>query len=77
MVNVIWDLSKARPDAPTVEVWVGEPASAKMFAAGGNHGQAMTGRWATPGTTFSLRLPGTTETLAQATVGGPACPAGS
>ena len=75
VINVIWDLSKTHPGENAVEIWVGEHDSAKVFAAGGNSGQAMTGPWATPGTTFSLRLPNKTETLAQAIVGGPNCPA--
>ena len=73
VTNVAWDLSATLPGQNAVEVWTGEGDSAKLFASGGNTGEAMTGPWTTPGITFSLRLAGETETVAHAIVGGPAC----
>ncbi len=73
VANVAWDLSAALPGENAVEVWVGEGASAKLFASGGNRGEAMTGPWTTPGITFSLRLAGETERVAYAIMGGPPC----
>lgn len=74
VANVAWDLSASLPGENAVEVWVGDGDSAKLFASGGNAGEAMTGPWTTPGTAFSLRLAGETEAVADAIVGGPACP---
>lgn len=73
VANVAWDLSAALPGENAVEVWVGEGDSAKLFASGGNKGEAMTGPWTRPGITFSLRLAGETERIAHAIMGGPPC----
>lgn len=75
VANVVWDLSATLPDENAVEVLGGEGGSAKLFAAGGNTGEPMTGSWTTPGITFSLRLAGETDRVAHAIVGGPACSA--
>lgn len=72
-VTVRWDL-QSKPGVNDVEIWVGAGPAAKLFAAGGNHGEAQTGAWTRPGEVFAVRAPGQTEELGRAVVGGPSCP---
>lgn len=72
VVSVVWDVSND-PSAGAVELWVGREPNEKLFAAGGNKGQAATGAWTRPGEQFALRKAGDRAVLAHAVVGGPHC----
>lgn len=73
VVTVRWDV-QSKPKVNDVEIWVGAGSAAKLFAAGGNHGETQTGAWARPGEVFALRLAGQSEELGRTVVGGPSCP---
>ncbi len=67
-----WDAS-GLPDAQSLEVWVVSGGEEKLFAAGGQKGEAKTGPWTRPGTRFVLKNPTTKRALADIVVTGPAC----
>lgn len=73
VATVRWNL-QSKPGINEVEIWVGTGSDAKLFAAGGNHGETQTGAWTRPGEVFAVRLPGGSQELGKAIVGGPACP---
>lgn len=73
VVTVRWDLRETHPDVADVEIWTGPPGKETIFAAGGFVGEAVTGPWATSGTTFSIRNKANGAEILDAVVGGPAC----
>lgn len=75
VIDVVWDAGKAGVTTSDTEVWIGATLdSAKLFAAAGAQGEAKTGPWARPGAHFFLRNKLDNKVIAQAVVGGPACP---
>ena len=62
------------PDTASVELWVGEGETAKLFAAGGPRDQVATGPWATSGTIFVLRDPADQSEHDRVVIAGPECP---
>jgi len=75
VATVHWDAQAAHVTTSNTEVWVGSnPTDLKLFAAGGNQGQANTGPWTHPGTHFVLKNKDDGKVLGDVTVGGPSCP---
>lgn len=72
--TVRWDVRATHPDIATVAVYVGNGSDQKLFAQAGASGEAKTGPWTRPGTTFQLKNNASGELLGEATVGGPSCP---
>lgn len=72
-VTVAWDASKLGYSGETIELWVADGVQWKLFASGGNKGQAQTGPWVKSGTAFQLRSPGNPSPLAEARFPGPQC----
>jgi len=73
VVTVRWDMRATNPAVTDVEIWTGAPGKETIFAAGGYAGEAATGPWAYPGTTFLVRNKADGAELARAVVGGPSC----
>jgi hypothetical protein len=72
-VTAGWDASKMGYSGEKIELWVADGAQWKLFAGGGNKGQAQTGPWVKSGTAFQLRSPGNPSPLAEARFPGPPC----
>lgn len=73
VVTVRWDLRPTHPNVADVEIFTGQPGKETIFAAGGFAGEAATGPWARPGTTFLVRNKADGTEVAKAVVGGPTC----
>lgn len=73
IVTVRWDVRPTDSAVTDVEIWTGQPGKETIFAAGGYAGEAATGPWAYPGTTFLVRNKADGAELARAVVGGPSC----
>ncbi|TWT18620.1 hypothetical protein FQY83_14685 [Luteimonas marina] len=73
VVTLTWDTSSLAPPPMSVRVHILARNSERLFAAGGAQGRAETGRWALPGSTFSLHNGETGEKLESVVIGGPSC----
>ncbi len=74
VVTVRWNLRQEHPDLLASEVLTLDAQGAlTMFAAGAQGGEARTGPWATPGSTFVVRDRATGMELDRVVVGGPDC----
>lgn len=74
-VGLTWDLRGSHPGVQTIDIYVGEGASAKLFTEGGPSGTSMTGQWAHPGTVFTLKDKVDGKQLDKVRIDGPNCPA--
>lgn len=70
---VKWDLHGTHPDANTVDVYVDDGSNVQLFTEGGASGEAKTGSWTRPGTTFILKNKTGNQKLDEVRVGGPTC----
>jgi hypothetical protein len=71
--TVKWDLHGTHPDANTVDVYVDDGSNVQLFTEGGASGEAKTGPWTRPGTTFILKNKTGNQKLDEVRVGGPTC----
>ncbi|GAB2555994.1 hypothetical protein GCM10027065_28380 [Rhodanobacter koreensis] len=71
--TVKWDLHGTHPDANTVDVYVDDGINVRLFTEGGASGEAKTGPWTRPGTSFILKNKAGNETLDEVRVSGPTC----
>lgn len=67
-----WDTT-AGPEIAAVELFVGDDANAKLFAAGGPVGDAESGPWVYSGTVFVLRESSNRTELDRVVISGPTC----
>lgn len=58
----------------SVQLWVGEGTAAKLFAAGGATGSAVTGPWTAPATVFVLRNGTDNAEIDRLVIPGDPCP---
>ncbi len=73
IVALRWDVSGVTPDLPLVEIWTGPATNESIFASGGTSGEAATGAWAMPGTTFTLKDMASGKVVSRIAIGGPPC----
>lgn len=73
IVALEWDTSSLSPPPSKVRIHIATRDSDRLFTAGGAKGRVETGRWALPGSTFSLRDEATGAELEQVVVAGPDC----
>lgn len=70
--KIAWNVA-SKPGVQEVEVFVGDGADAKLFAAGGASGEAATGPWVIAGTTFVVRNKADGTELDRLVIAGPSC----
>ena len=75
--TVRWDLHGTHSDANTLDVYVDDGSNVQLFTEGGASGEAKTGPWTRPGTTFILKNKTSNEKLDEVRVSGPICHAKS
>lgn len=73
VVNLKWDFRATHPTLSEVEILTGSPPNETLFAVGGPAGEAPTGAWARPGTTFLIKNKQDGQELTRVTVAGPRC----
>jgi len=71
-VQVTWDVSSSEGSG-SIEIWVENGATRKLWLAGSRAGTAASGDWAKPGMRFQIEDAGTHRRLASVTIGG-TCP---
>lgn len=71
---IAMDVEWNAPGVEGAQLFVGEGADAKLFAAGGNTSKGPTGPWVRPGTVFVLRNAADDSELDRLVVPGDACP---
>lgn len=71
--TVRWDLHGTHSEAKTVDVYVDDGSNVQLFTEGGPSGEAKTGPWTRPGTTFILKNKTSSEKLDEVRVSGPTC----
>lgn len=71
--TVKWNLHGTHPDANTIDVYVDDGSNVQLFTEGGTSGEAKTGPWTRPGTTFILKNKTGNQKLDEVRVGGPTC----
>lgn len=71
-VQIMWDVS-ASGRAGSIEIWVADGSSRKLWLAGNRVGTATSGDWVKPGVQFQVEDATTHQRLASVTIGG-TCP---
>lgn len=73
-VTVKWDIRSDFPNVQVIQIYVTGEASESLFAEGNAWGEAKTGPWVKPGTSFIVKDKVSGKVLSTAAVNGPSCP---